>query len=121
MTVYSIFEKPQAKAAKDRAPVAIAERFSWFAMLLTPVFALVNGLWLLLVFWVALVMGLAYAARVIGPEAAFWLYAVVVLFLGFEAPALRRDWLLLRGWQWRGDVISTADDLAQRDYLAHRK
>jgi hypothetical protein len=46
---------------------------------------------------------------------------VVVLFLGFEAPALRRDWLLLRGFQWRGDIISSATDLAQRDYLAHRK
>jgi hypothetical protein len=121
MTLYSIFEKPQAKAAKDRAPVAIPERFSWFAMLLTPVFALVNGLWLVLLFWIALVMGLGYAARIIGPEAAGGLYAVVVLFLGFEAPALRRDWLLLRGWQWRGDIISSAEDLAQRDFLAHRK
>ena len=121
MTLYSIFEKPQAKAAKDRAPVAIAERFSWFAFLLTPIFALLNGLWLVLVFWIALVMGLAYASRIIGPEAAFWLYAVVVLFLGFEAPALRCDWLLLRGWQWRGDIIAAAEDLAQRDFLSHRK
>ena len=121
MTLYSIFEKPQAKAAKDRAPVAIPERFSWFAFLLTPLFALLNGLWLVLVFWIALVMGLAYASRVIGIDAAFWLYVVVVLFLGFEAPALRRDWLLLRGFQWRGDIISSATDLAQRDYLAHRK
>lgn len=121
MTLYSIFEKPQAKAAKDRAPVAIPERFSWFAFLLTPLYALMHGLWLLVIFWIALVMGLAYAARVIGPEASFWLYVVVVLFLGFEAPALRRDWLLFRGWQWRGDVISTAEDIAQRDFLAQRK
>jgi hypothetical protein len=121
MTLYSIFEKPQAKAAKDRAPVAIPERFSWFAFLLTPLFALLHGLWLVLVFWIALVMGLAYASRIIGTDAAVLLYSVVVLFLGFEAPALRRDWLLLRGWQWRGDMISTATDLAQRDYLAQRR
>lgn len=121
MTLYSIFEKPQAKAAKDRAPVAVAERFSWFAMLLPPVFALLNGLWLLLLFWVALVMGLAYAARLIGPEASFCLYALVALFLGFEAPALRRDWLLFRGFQWRGDIIAQAEDLAQRDFLSLRK
>jgi hypothetical protein len=121
MTVYSIFEKPQAKAAKDRAPVAIPERFSWFAMLLPPVFALVNGLWLLLVFWIALVMGLVYVERLIGPDAVFWLYAVVAVFLGFEAPALRRDWLLFRGFQWRGDLIASAEDLAQRDYLSLRK
>ena len=35
--------------------------------------------------------------------------------------AFRRDWLLFRGYQWRGDVISSAEDLAQRDYLSHRK
>ena len=121
MTVYSIFEKPQGKAAKDRAPVAIPERFSWFATLLPPVFALVHGLWLLLAFWIALVLGLAYAGRVIGPDAVFWLYVVVVVFLGFETPALRRDWLLFRGYQWRGDIIAPAEDLAQRDYLSLRK
>lgn len=121
MTVYSIFEKPQAKAAKDRAPIAVADRFSWFAMLLPPLHALVHGLWLVLIFWIALVMGLAYAARLIGPEAAVWLYVVVAVFLGFEAPALRRDWLLFRGFQWRGDVIASAPDLAERDYLSHSK
>jgi hypothetical protein len=121
MTLYSIFEKPQAKAAKNRGPVAIADRFSWLAMLLPPVFALVHGLWLLLAFWIALVVGLAYAARIIGPDAAIMLYALVAVFLGFEAPAFRRDWLGFRGWQWRGDVVSSAEDLAQRDYLSARK
>ena len=57
MTLYSIFEKPQGMAAKNRVPVvvppvAVADRFSWFAALFPPVFALFNGLWLLLVFWV---------------------------------------------------------------------
>ncbi len=125
MTVYSIFEKPQGKAAKDRAeitaPAAVPERFSWLAALLPPVFALLNGLWLLLVFWIALVVGLAYISRVIGDDAAFWLYALVALFMGFEAPAFRRDGLLARGFIWRGDVIASAEDLAQRDYLSLRK
>jgi hypothetical protein len=121
MTVYSIFEKPQGKAAKDRAPIAVAERFSWLAMLLPPVFALLNGLWLLLLFWLALVIGLAYAGRIIGPDAAMGLYVVVAVFLGFEAPALRRDGLLFRGFQWRGDIIAPAEDLAQRDFLSLRK
>jgi hypothetical protein len=121
MTLYSIFEKPQAKAAKNRAPVAVPERFSWLAMLLPPVFALLHGLWLLLVFWIALVVGLGYAARIIGPDAAGALYLLVAVFLGFEAPAFRRDWLLFRGYQWRGDIISSAEDLAQRDFLSARK
>jgi hypothetical protein len=121
MTLYSIFEKPQAKAAPPRGPVAIAERFSWLAMLLPPVFALLHGLWLLLLFWIALVIGLAFASRIIGPEAAGWLYAMVAVFLGFEAPAFRRDGLLFRGYHWRGDIVAAAEDLAQRDYLSQRK
>ena len=121
MTVYSIFEKPQAKAVTHRGPVAIPERFSWLAMLLPPIFALLHGLWLLLIFWIALVIGLAYAARIVGPDAAFALYCLVAVFLGFEAPAFRRDWLTFRGYQWRGDIVASAADLAQRDYLAHSK
>jgi hypothetical protein len=121
MTLYSIFEKPQAKAAKKRVrftpPVAVADRFSWLAMLLPPVFALINGLWLLLVFWVVLVGGLAYASRVIGAEAAGWLYVLVAVFMGFEASAFRRDGLFARGYLWRGDMIATAPDIAERDFI----
>jgi hypothetical protein len=122
MTVYSIFEKPQGKAAKNRVPqaippVAVAERFSWTAAVLPPVFALFNGLWLLLVFWIALVAGLYYISRVIGDDAAFWLYVLVAVFMGFEAPAFRRDKLLARGFIWRGDLIASAEDIAQRDFL----
>ncbi|MBI4922209.1 MAG: DUF2628 domain-containing protein [Devosia nanyangense] len=118
MTLYSIFEKPQGKAATGRAPVAVAERFSWLAALLPPIFALLNGLWLLGVFWVALVLGLAYIGRVIGADAAFWLYVLVAVFMGFEAPAFRRDGLVARGFVWRGDMIAGGADLAERDFLA---
>jgi len=122
MTLYSIFEKPQGKAAKNRAPelippVAVPERFSWFAAILPPLFALINGLWLLLVFWIALVGGLFYISRVIGDDAATSLYLLVALFMGFEAPAFRRDGLLARGFIWRGDLIASGEDIAQRDYL----
>jgi hypothetical protein len=122
MTVYSIFEKPQGKAAKNRVPalvppVAVPERFSWTAALVPPLFALLNGLWLLLIFWIALVAGLAYVGRVIGDDAAFWLYVLVAVFMGFEAPAFRRDGLLARGFVWRGDIIASGEDLAARDYL----
>ena len=122
MTVYSIFEKPQGKAAKNRAPklippVAVSDRFSWLAAIVPPLFALFNGLWLLLIFWIALVVGLAYVSRVIGVDAAGSLYLLVAVFLGFEAPAFRRDGLLARGFIWRGDVVARGEDVAARDYL----
>jgi hypothetical protein len=122
MTLYSIFEKPQGKAANKRVrfapPVAVADRFSWLAMLLPPLFALLNGLWLLLVFWIALVLGLAYASRVVGVDVAGCLYCLVAVFMGFEAPAFRRDGLFARGYQWRGDMIATSPDVAERDFIA---
>ena len=125
MTVYSIFEKPQGKAAKGRArftpPVAVADRFSLFAALLPPVFALAHGLWLLLLFWIVLVLGLSYASLVIGQDAATWLYVLVALFLGFEAQAFRRDSLLIRGYRWAGDVVASAPDIAERDFLARQQ
>jgi hypothetical protein len=101
VTVYSIFEKPQGKAAKNRvprliAPVAVPDRFSWVAAIVPPLYALFNGLWLLLIFWIALVVGLAYVSRVIGVEASGWLYVLVAVFLGFEASAFRRDGYLAR-------------------------
>ncbi|MEQ1900124.1 MAG: DUF2628 domain-containing protein [Devosia sp.] len=122
MTLYSIFEKPAAKTRlgegrSAEGPVAIAERFSWFALLLTPLYALRHGLVLLLLFWIVLVMGLFYLAPMIGPDAASGIYWLVALFLGFEAPTLRGDALKTRGWVWRGDVIASAEDIAQRDYL----
>ena len=122
MTIYSIFEKPQGKAAKDRAapargPIAVPEKFSWLAAIFPPVYAVLNGLWLVLVFWIALVLGLFYISRVIGDDAATGLYLLVAVFMGFEASAFRRDALLAGGHIWRGDMVATGEDLAQRDYL----
>ena len=124
MTLYSIFEKPQGKAAKGRVrftpPVAVPDRFSWFAALLPPVFAVANGLWLVLLFWIALVAGLGYASLVIGQEAAGWLYVLVAVFIGFEAQSFRRDSLLIRGYRWAGDIVASAPDIAERDFLARQ-
>jgi hypothetical protein len=121
MTLYSIFEKPQAARRPDVVPVAVPERFSWLAMVAPPLFALSHGLWLLVLFWIVLVMGLAYAAGLIGTDAAVSLYVLVAVFLGFEAPALRRDGLISRGFTFRGDLVAGGEDLALRDYLGRVK
>jgi hypothetical protein len=121
MTIYSIYEKSPAKGGNIVAPAAIPERFSWFAMLLTPIYALAHGLWLLLLFWLVLIFALYAVGRVIGTDATFAIYCLVAVFLGFEAPAFRRDSLALRGWQYRGEVIAPREDRAQTEYLSHRK
>jgi hypothetical protein len=120
MTLYSIFEKSQGKAALQRGPVAVPERFSWFAAILPPIYALANGLILTFVFWIAVVGGLFYVSQFIGDDASRGLYILIALFIGFEAPALRRDALLTRGYKWQGDIIAGGEDLAQLEYLTRK-
>ena len=115
MTTYAVFDR-NAKGA----PAVVPDRFSWFAALLPPVFAVANGLWLVLLFWIALVAGLGYASLVIGQEAAGWLYVLVAVFIGFEAQSFRRDSLLIRGYRWAGDIVASAPDIAERDFLARQ-
>ncbi len=111
MTLYSVFERPD-----DIVPVVVPEKFSWFAALLPPVYALVHGLWLGLVLYVAALIALVSATTWIGGEAGFWLYVLFAIAIGFEASSLRRRALRHRGFAWHGDVVAAADDLA---LLAH--
>jgi hypothetical protein len=93
-------------------PIAVADGFSWLAALLPPVYALLHGLWLLLLGWLALVLAVAALGLVAGAEAAIWTYILVALLLGFEAATLRRRKLGHRGWHPVGDIIAPTPDLA---------
>ncbi len=93
MTLYSVYARP------DQAPAVVADRFSWFAALLPPVFALLHGLWLLLFAWVAIVLGTGVIGSFLGWDAAFWTYVLLALLIGFEAPTFRRVKLGRKGWQ----------------------
>ena len=114
MTVYSVFER-----SDELAPAVVPEKFSWFAALLPPVYALVHGLWLTLIGYVAAVVLIGASCLWLG-EAAFWLYVLFAVLLGFEAPALRRSRLRARGWTYRTEIVAAGDDMAQRDWLAAR-
>ena len=111
MTLYSVYERP------SDAPTAVADRFSWSAALLPPVHALVHGLWLLLVLWVVGTVAIAASSIVIGGEAAFWLYVLFAILIGFEAASFRRVKTAKRGGLYRTEVVATGEDLALVDYL----
>ena len=111
VTLFAIYTRQSA------APAAIAEKFSWLAFLLPPVFAVVHGLWLALIAYVVVVIALGFASTVLGGSATFWLYLLFALWTGFAAPSLRRHALASRGWSHRRDVIAAAPDLAALSWL----
>ena len=106
MTLYSVYER------QDEAPAVVSDRFSWFAAVLPPVYALVHGLWLLLLGWVVLVAGIVALRWFGGGEAAFWTYILCATLIGFEAGTLHRRVLRHRGWRHTGDYLATEPDLA---------
>ena len=112
MTLYSIFDRDTPEA-----PVVIAEKFSWLAALLPPVFCLAHGLWLALAGFVAAVALIVVGSFWLGAGAGFWLYVLLAVYIGFEAPALRRGALKRGGWSYRTERLAATEELAQVEWL----
>jgi len=114
VTLYSVYRR------QDRAPSAVADRFSWFAALLPPLYALVHGLWLMLAGWLVLVLAVVALGLFFGGDAAFWTYVLAAILIGFEASTLRRRHLGRRGWDYAGDYVAQGEDLALVEALRRK-
>ncbi len=114
MSLYSVY-------ARDAdVPVAIADRFSWFAALLPPVFAIAHRLWLLLGAWVLAVVAIAGFAVWGGADVAFWLYVLVAAYIGLEAAGFRRRRMDRIGFAYRTDILAADEDFALMTFLRSR-
>ncbi len=113
MTTYSIFDRQ----GTDGEPIAVAEKFSWFAALLPPLFALRHGMWVRFALYMVVVLALSAASLWIGGAAASWLYLLLALWIGLEAPGLRRGRLLRSGWTYRTEIVAAGADLAAVAWL----
>lgn len=111
MSLYSVY------AHESDGPVAVADRFSWSAALVPPVHALVHGLWLLFVGWLVGTATIVALSFVIGGEAGFWLYMLMAILIGFEAPAFRRVKTAKAWGDYQGDYIARGEDFALVEYL----
>ncbi|WDR07368.1 DUF2628 domain-containing protein [Devosia rhodophyticola] len=117
MTIFAIYEsRPDNRAA----PVAVAEKFSWLAFLLPPVFAVVHGLWLELLVYLVKVAALIWLSNFIGADTAILLYPVLALWIGLSAPAMRRARLARKGWNHRADRIAAGPDIATLAWMERR-
>jgi hypothetical protein len=112
MTIYAVFNKDATGV-----PAVVPERFSWFAALLPPIYALAHGLVLELALYVIALVLLSLSAAAIGGAAAFWIYVVFAVAIGFEAGTLRRAALRHQGWQFRSHVVAASADLARLEGL----
>ena len=115
MTLYSVFDR-----RRDEAPALVPDRFSWFAALLPPVFAMVHGLWLELVAFVVALAVIALGATWLGSEAGFWLYVLLAVGIGFEAGSIRRRALRRKGYIYRTERFARDADLAAVDWTRRR-
>jgi len=108
MAVYTVLLPPGAKASgidqTAERTVFVRDGFSWLAMLFPVLWLLFNGLWLLLLAFVLIAVGLEFGLSLIGgPVPGLAGLALAVLF-GFEANGLRRWALMRRGYRFAGIV-----------------
>jgi hypothetical protein len=118
MSVYTVHEPPLPAAASSVDPqrfVFVRDGFYVWAFLLTPLWMIRRGLWLVLVLYLAVTIGIDLSLRMFGASA--FLIALVglliSLLIGLEAGTLRRFTLARRGWRNVGVVSGDKLDDAE--------
>ncbi len=94
--------------------------FVWPALVFGPLWLLARRLWRPLALWIvaAALVGAATAQGLLDAAAAFWLYALAALYLGFEGRALEAAALTRRG-RPLADIVCAADSsAAERAFFA---
>ena len=114
MSIYTVHEPPlrAAEALPDPARIAfVRDGFYFWAFLLPPLWMLRYGMWLVLLIYVVIALGLENAMHYAGVDAGGVLIAelLISLLIGIEASTLRRFTLARRGWKNVG--IASGHDL----------
>jgi len=94
--------------------------FVWPALVFGPLWLIARRLWRPLALWivVAALVRAATTHGLLNPGAAFWLYLLAALYLGFEGRALEAAALTRRG-QPLADIVCAADSSgAERAFFA---
>ena len=122
MAVYTVHEPPLRAGARS-APeperfVFVRDGFSFWALLLGPLWMLRHRMWLVLLLYVALTVVLSLVLHLLASATigvvVWWLIA---LLLGFEAATLRRFTLGRRRYRNIGIVVGDDRELAERRFF----
>lgn len=122
MSVYTVHEPPLRAAEVSADPqrfMFVRDGFYFWAFLLTPLWMIWHRLWLVLVLYLVLAIGLETALHIFG--APGWVIALagvlISLLIGLEAGTLRRFTLRRRRWQNVGIVSGRGVEDAERRFF----
>lgn len=113
MPSFAIYVRPDGPAAFDSDAEVVADRFSFAAFLLPPVWCAWHRLWGALAVVVAAVAALVVLAWAINTTTALWLAVLAAALLGWESSSVRERALKARGWVWRADLRAASTDEAE--------
>lgn len=120
MAIYTVMEPPvTSNDSGDAGRVAfVHDGFSWLALILPPLYLVLNGMWLVLAGWLAgatlIPFGAGFVFEGAGVPAAI---AFAILF-AFEANGLRIRTLARRGYRFAGVVAGPNLDECERRFFA---
>jgi hypothetical protein len=122
MSIYTVHEPPLRAGAAAPEPERYAfvrDGFSFWALLFAPLWMLRHRMWLVLVLYLVISVGLEIFIHVAGASAFIvGLVAFLISFLvGFEAGTLRRFTLRRRGWTYVGVVSGEDVEAAERRFF----
>jgi len=122
MSLVQVLLRPGANPdpLAESGAVFVPERFVWFAALLPPLWALVHGLWIELVIWIAAMALLWGLDLFLGGETTFWLYVLGSIWIGFEASAIRVSALERKQFLRAGDLVSSDEISAEMEWMKRK-
>jgi hypothetical protein len=119
---YIVFDPPGGARTLEAAErvVFLREKFSWPALLFTPIWLLWSRLWLAFLGWVVLTVAVAVGMTALGLKdyAGFCAAAIPSLIAGFEATALKRRKLIRRRFRETAAIVAEDRDTAERRFFA---
>jgi len=122
MAVYTVHEPPPKSGGKSVPEperfVFVRDGFSFWALLLGPLWMLRHRMWLVLLGYMALAAALSVVLHLhASGKIGLMVWGLIALLIGFEAGTLRRFTLRRRGYRNIGIVVGDDLELAERRFF----
>ena len=124
MKVYTVLLPPTAGApdpTDPRSVVVVKEGFSWPAFLFPVLWPLYRGMWLVLIAYLAIMVGLAVAGEFLGGPLPAIAATAAHVFFALEANELRRRGYERKGYRLAGITLGETLEEAEIGYFAGRQ